>query len=128
MSGIKRTAIGAAIMIGLYCVCSLIMTFVAFSAENSTANTGLYSLFSLLVAGGAGTLLSAKLMHFSGAISAMAPASAVLVIYTVVALILTGGRVNATHAMNMICFLMISALFAYLSRPRAKNRRMKVRR
>ena len=114
-------AMGAAIIIGIYCAAALAMTGFAFGNENGTREVGFFSLLALMIAGGLGTFISAKALKLSTPISALSPAAVVLVLYTALALILTGGKVGLSHAMNMVCFLMISVLFAFLSAPRAKR-------
>lgn len=118
----KRCAIGAAIIIALYLITALIMTAFLSTRENGTELTGIFALASLMIAGGLGTFISAKVMHSSSMLSALCPSAALLVIYTAAALVITGGNVDLSHTMNMICFIMISALFAFLSLPQKKSR------
>ena len=122
MTGAKKCAIGSAIIIGLYLISALAMTAFISTRENGTEISGVFALASLMIAGGLGTFISSRLVRFPTFLSALSPSSALLVLYTAVSLIATGGKVGLSHAMNMVCFIMISALFAFLSLPRAKAR------
>ena len=119
---LKRTAIGAGLIIGLYCLFALVMSAFLITREDGTELTGIFSLAALMISAGLGTLISAKLFGSKSALSALSPACAVLVLYTAAALIVTGGKVELSHAMDMLCFLMMSVLFAFLSVPHAKPR------
>ena len=119
-SGIKSCAVGAAIIIALYLISALAMTVFLSTKENGSEITGIFALASLMIAGGLGTFISARLMRSPTFLSALSPSAAILVFYTATALIATGGKITLFHTMNMICFIMISALFAFLSLPRLK--------
>ena len=122
---IPSAAIGVFAIAVIYLLISFVISAVRYGSSDSTANIPLFSALALVLSGAIGTFFSAKISGSETVMLSMIPASAATVVFTLITLIATGGKIELFHAVNMLCFLALSFLSAILAMPRKNKRRIR---
>ena len=117
-SPLRSALLGCGIIFVIYLLSLAAVCAVCYFGEDPTKNLELYSMLALVASGGIGTFISAKVFGSEGYLTAIFPATLALSAYVILSFIISRGALSLPHAMNMLCFMLLSALAAFLSRGR----------
>ena len=121
-SGFKAALIGCGVISAVYLLLIALVCAICSFTQNPTENIELYSMLALVLSGGAGTFISAKLFDTGGTLSAIFPATLALCVYVLLSFIISRAALSLPHAMNMLCFISVSAFSAFIACGKRKRR------
>ncbi len=102
---------------------SLLLSFFA----NPVSLISIFALLSYLVSAAASSFINAKRKGEGGTVSAILSALLASALFFSVGLVTTRGKIELSLLMNILCYLLVSLLFAKLAGAK-KKRRSKIRR
>ena len=104
---------------------SIVTSLVISLFENPISKIELGSLVTLLISGALSAFINAKYKGEGGTLYALLSALIASAAIFATGMILSGGNGTASLLMNVLCYLLVSALFAKLAGIKRKNGRRK---
>ena len=127
----KKSGSGGGLLFGaLFSLSSLILSLAIFSfilsmLENPITFVGVSSLAALLVSGALSGFVIAKHKGEGGALTAFLSSIITSALIFATGLICSGGKIQLSVLMNILCYILISALFARLKGLGKKRKRLR---
>ena len=116
---------GTLFSFGMLLISTLILSGIFMALDTPTDSIEIKSLASLLISGAISAFVSAKFKGEGGTLCAIFISLITVFIMLIISLIASRGGVDGAIFMNYLCYLLISALFAYLGKKRERTRRHK---
>ena len=122
-SGAKAILFGTLMSLGLLFAVSAAASFVLLKLEDPISFLGAGSLASLLISGAISAFITAKYKGEGGFLSSLFSSLIFSLVIFSAALIIGKGKLGIGLLMNILCYLLISVLFAKLATRKAKRKR-----
>ncbi len=101
----------------------LIFSFILSIFENPISFVSIASLAAFLVSGAVSAFATAKYKGEGGTVTALLSSLLASAVIFAVGLICCGGKIKLSLLMNILCYLLVSAIFARLAGIKKKRRR-----
>ena len=114
---------GILFSLGFLLVLSLIAAIFLTSVKNPTKNLGAVSLAVFLIGAAMSGFVNSKRGGENGILSSVITSGAFTLLMLVISLILAKGKLSGMVFMNYICYMLVSAFFAFIGRKRTTRHR-----
>ena len=119
----KPLLLGTGIAALLFFACALIFAAICYATDNPTGHLRLASLAAFLCSGALSAFLLSRLGRERHPLLSLLPLLAFALSLLLIALILSGGKLPLYMPMNLLCYLLVGALFSLLGRWKKKKTR-----
>lgn len=119
---VKSMFLGFLFALLSFVLLSLVFSVFIYSSANPTKNLEFISLIILLLSGAVSSLVITRFKAENGSLNAILSCLLFSVFDIFLSLILSGGKVRAVCLLNLICYMSIATLFAFIGKKRNKRK------